>query len=124
MPSPAGRRVTVTSPRTNAALQRRRRPSQEIDDQTAVGDAYMRSLIRSQLRLALLVLGVLGVTIGALPATFALLPEVRSLDVAGVPLAWVVLGAVVYPVLVALGWFFVRHAEATEDDFADLVERE
>ena len=84
----------------------------------------MRSLIRSQLRLGLLVLAALGVVVGLLPLLFVVAPGVRNSEVVGVPLAWVVLGFLVYPVLVALGWFYVRHAERTERDFAEMVERE
>ncbi len=120
----APRRVTVVSPRTTAARTRRVAVTEEIDEQTGVGDAFMRSLIRSQLRLGLLVLAALGVVVGLLPMLFVVAPGVRNSEVVGVPLAWVVLGFLVYPVLVALGWFYVRHAEHTERDFAEMVERE
>ena len=117
------RRVTITSPHTTAARGRRRAATQEIDDQTGVGDAYMQSLMRSQLRLALIVLGVLGVVIGVLPLLFALVPQVRDTEIVGFPLPWIVLGALVYPIFVAMGWFYVRQAERTERDFSELVER-
>jgi hypothetical protein len=118
----APRRVTVVSPRTTAARQRRRPVTEEIDDQTGVGDAFMQSLIRSQLRLALLVLGVLFSLVGALPAVFALAPGVRGSEVAGIPLPWLILGLVIYPLLVALGWFYVRQAERTEAEFEELID--
>jgi len=119
----APRRVTVTSPRTTAARSRRVAATQEIDAQSAVGDAYMRSLIRSQLRLALVVLGVLGGLVGLLPLVFALLPSARDTDLLGIPLPWIVLGVLIYPALLALGWFYVRQAERTEQAFSDVVER-
>ena len=37
------------------------------------------------------------------------------------PLAWLLLGVVVYPWLVLLGWAYVRRAERNERDFAELV---
>lgn len=123
MPS-SGRRVTITSSRTAATRQRRRAVAQEIDDETGVGDAFMRSLIRSQLRLALLVIGALAVVVCALPLLFAYAPAIRAADVVGIPLRWLVLGFLIYPVLIALGAFFIRHAERTEREFAELVERE
>jgi hypothetical protein len=98
--------------------------TQEIDDQTGVGDAYMHSLMRSQLRLALLVIGVLGVVVGSLPVLFVYVPGARDAAVFGIPLPWLVLGFLVYPVLLALGWFYVRQAERTELEFSELVERE
>ena len=118
------RRVTVTSPRTGAPRPSRVAVAREIDAQSGVGDAYMASLIRSQLRLALLLLGVLALLVGGLPLLFAYLPGVRDTEVAGIPLPWLVLGALVYPVLWALGWFYIHQAERIEQDFSDLVERE
>jgi hypothetical protein len=118
------RRVTITSPRTVAPRRSRVEVAREIDAQTGVGDAFMNSLIRSQLRLAILLLGTLGVFVAGLPLLFAVVPSIRETQVAGIPLPWVVLGALVYPVLWALGWFYVHQAERIEHDFSDLVERQ
>lgn len=82
----------------------------------------MSSLIRSQLRLALTVVAALGATVGALPLVFELSPGVRRAHVLGVPLPWLLLGVVVYPVLVALAWVYVRFAERNEAAFHDLVD--
>ncbi len=38
------------------------------------------------------------------------------------PVAWLLLGVVVYPFLLLLGWRYVRSVERNEQDFADLVE--
>lgn len=120
---PTPRRVRVTSPRTSAPRPRRVTVAREIDAQTDVGEVYMRSLLKSQLRLALLVIAALAVLLGGLPALFVLAPDIRELQVHGLPLPWLLLGGLVYPVLVGLGWFYVRQAERTERDFTDLVDR-
>jgi hypothetical protein len=117
------RRVTITSPRTSAARKRRTPAAQEIDEQTALGEIYMRSLVRAQLRLAGVVLGVLAVALGGLPLLFAYVPAVRDASVGGIPLPWLVLGLLVYPILLGLGWFYVRQSERNERDFAELVDR-
>lgn len=114
-------RVRVTAPRTDVRRQLRR-PAQEIDDQTELGSVYVSSLLWAQLRLAGGVLAVLGVVVGALPLLFTLAPQVLGRSVLGMPLTWTLLGLVVYPALVALGWFYVRRAERHERSFADLVE--
>jgi hypothetical protein len=44
-------------------------------------------------------------------------------EVLGMPLAWGLLGFLVYPVLVAIGWWYVRAAERNERAFTDVVER-
>lgn len=93
----------------------------EIDAETELGEVFMRSLLREQLRLALGALLALALTVGLLPLVFALAPELAAVSVGPVPLAWVLLGVLVYPWLVLLGWLHVRRAEANERDFAQLV---
>jgi hypothetical protein len=116
------RRVRVTSPR--AGLPRRRSVASEIDAQSEVGEIYMRSLMRTQLRLALTVVGILAATVGALPMVFRLSPAVRRAHLLGVPLPWLLLGVVVYPVLIGLAMFYVGRAERNEEAFGDMVGRE
>jgi hypothetical protein len=115
-------RVRVTSPRSTAARPRRMSPSSEIDAQTRVGELYMRSLMRTQLRLAATVLLLLALTVGGLPLLFAFVPAVTDAHLLGVPLPWALLGFAVYPCLVGLGWLYVRQAERNEAAFAELVE--
>lgn len=82
----------------------------------------MGSLLREQLRLAVLILLALTTGVGSLPLLFHLAPDLAALRVLGVPLPWLLLGVAVYPFLVLLGWLYVRAAERNEHDFADLVE--
>jgi hypothetical protein len=112
-------RVRVTGPRTGRP--RRTSVASEIDAQTAVGEIYMRSLMRTQLRLALGVVAVLALTVGALPVLFQVFPGMRTARLAGIPLPWLLLGLVVYPFLVLLAWVYVRRAERNEQSFNDLV---
>ena len=81
----------------------------------------MGSLLREQLRLALGVLAVLGLTVGVLPLLFHLLPGLSAVHLLGLPLGWLLLGVLVYPWLLVLGWAYVRRAERNERDFAELV---
>ncbi|MBZ5739094.1 hypothetical protein [Nocardioides mangrovi] len=111
-------RVRVTGP-----PRRRRTPGgvADIDAGTRLGDVYMRSLLREQLRLAVGVLLVVALTIGLLPLAFHLVPELSDVRLLGIPLGFLLLGVVVYPVLVVLGWAYVRRAERNEADFAEIV---
>jgi hypothetical protein len=117
-------RVRVTSPRTTSG---RRHPppsaAHEIDAQSQVGEVYLRSLLRAQLRLAVVVVVLLAVLVGGLPLVFLLLPQVSEAHVLGMPLAWGLLGFLVYPTLVAIGWWYVRAAERNERAFTDVVQR-
>jgi putative solute:sodium symporter small subunit len=121
-PLPSEHRVRITSPRTGARPHVRRTTREEIDQSTAVGEVYIRSLMRAQLRSALRILLVLMITVGALPAAFAFIDGFAEIRLAGVPLPWLILGVGVYPGLLLLGWIYVRRAERTERAFARLVE--
>jgi hypothetical protein len=121
--TPVRRRVRVTSPHTGGTRQRRVTGASEIDAQTGIGEVYMSSLLRAQLRLAVLVLTAVTVLLGGLPLLFTAFPALARVHVAGMPLPWVLLAFAVYPFLLALGWFYVRTAERNEADFTDVVER-
>lgn len=116
-------RVRITSPRTAARRPRPLTGTEEIDAQSPVGEIYMRSLIRSQLRIAIAVLVAIGLGIGGIPLLFWFAPDAADDQVGGIPLPWLLLGGVVYPVLLVIGWLYVRQAERNEAQFADLVER-
>ena len=93
----------------------------EVQEQTEVGDARVRGLVRAQLGLALR-LG--GLVFGAL-AALAVITHVRGLadaTVAGLPLNWLFLGLLVYPVVYVVGRVFVRLAEQGERDFLGVVD--
>ncbi|MFI6595682.1 hypothetical protein ACIBHX_05495 [Nonomuraea sp. NPDC050536] len=117
------RRVAVTSPRTAAARRPRYPATREIDEQTHLGEVYMRSLLRTQFRLALFVCTVLACVVGGLPLLFLLIPHLRDVDLLGVPLPWAVLAGLIYPLFITGAWLYVRQAERNERHFADLVER-
>lgn len=115
-------RVRVTGPPRHTTSGRPASRLGDVHEQTALGDVYLRSLLREQLGLALAVLTALALTLGLLPLAFHLWPGLADLDVAGVPIAWLLLGVGVYPFLLLLGWRYVRSVERNEQDFADLVE--
>jgi len=113
------RRVVVTAP--PARRRRRTTITSEIDAQTQLGEVYVRSLVRAQLRLALVVCGVLGMTVGLLPVLFVVVPALGDVHLLGVTLPWVVLGVCCYPVLIALAAWYVRRAERNERAFVELL---
>ncbi|WP_293786344.1 hypothetical protein [uncultured Aeromicrobium sp.] len=118
------RRQRITNPLTTARAHVPRSVRQEIDESTGVGQVYVRSLVRSQLRAALTVCATLAFTVGTLPLVFAFLPVVTEASILGVPLPWIVIGVAVYPAVLLLGWLYVRYAERAESDFIALVESE
>jgi len=115
-------RVRVTGPsrrrRARTATPRRR----QIDQETRLGEIYLRSLLREQLRISALSLLALALGIGSLPLLFWLAPGLSEIRLLGFPLPWLLLGFGVYPFLVVVGWRYVRAAERNEEGFADLVD--
>lgn len=114
-------RVRVTRTRTGDSRPRRPSLHEEIGQQSPLGAAYLDSLVRAQLRLALTVVASLALVLGLLPALFALVPAVRGAQVAGMPLPWLVLGLLVYPAAVLSARQYTRAAERIEAQFADVV---
>lgn len=118
MSEPVGPRVRVTGP------PRRLHPAQrpvDLRTESALSEVYLDSLLAAQLRLAGRILLLLGLSVGSLPLVFVVIPGLAEVDVAGVPLPWLVLGVGVYPVLLLLGWRYVVRAERNERDFVDLT---
>lgn len=114
-------RVRVTGPPRRPVSVVRPTGSREIDAGTELGAVYMRSLLREQRRLALRVLAVLAVSVGVLPLLFHVWPGLAGVRFVDVPVSWLLLGVLVHPWLVFLGWRYVRRAEANERDFEELV---
>ena len=118
------RRETVTRPTPKAARGGPVGAGRDIDEQTTLGETYMTSLLRTQLRLGLSVLALVIIPLAMLPAVWALAPGIAGLTVGPVPLPWLVLGVGVYPLLVLAGWRYVRQAERNEAEFERIVTRQ
>lgn len=107
----AGARVAADRTRTDLA------------EQTPVGEALVRGLVRAQLALAVRLSLVVITGLGALPLLFAVAPAVGEAKVLGLSLPWLLLGVVSFPFLVTVGWAYVRWAERNEQDFTAVIRR-
>ncbi|MBY4380811.1 hypothetical protein HQO24_05175 [Rhodococcus fascians] len=118
MSQPHRERV-VLSQRRGARLVRTR---VEVQEQTEVGDALVRSLVRAQLllslRLAVMTLSILFV----IPLLGMLLTRFTDVAPFGTGLPWLLLGVAIYPLLFGVGRAYVRRAERNEAEFVGLVE--
>jgi len=94
----------------------------DVQSDTVYGRLLVRSLTRAQLGLSLMCLAAAVAVIGSFPVIMALLPSARRVRVDGLPLTLVVLGAGIFPVLLAVGWFYNRQASQLEARFIDLVD--
>ncbi|MEV4535554.1 hypothetical protein AB0J82_17170 [Asanoa sp. NPDC049518] len=118
-----GRRTRVVLADVHHRTHDHDRTRTELAEQTQVGEALVRGLVRAQLALALRLALVVGIGLGGLPLLFAVAPEVSSAHLAGVDLPWLLLGVIAYPFLVVVGWAYVRLAERNEQDFVAVVRR-
>lgn len=126
-PQPAGEpsRVRVTAPRAGTAASARSSAHAGVEAPTSdIRGVYVRSLIRSQLRLGL----VMAVGFAAATALFVLAiafaPVLDETFVAGVPLSWLLLGLGVYPLAITVGALYVRAAARNEARYRSLTEDE
>jgi uncharacterized protein DUF485 len=105
----------------------RRRPADparaDLAEQTPVGEALVKGLVRAQLALALRLSLVVVTGLGALPLLFAVAPDVAQVKIVGVHLPWLLLGALSFPFLFGVGWAYVRWAERNEQDFTAVIRR-
>lgn len=121
--TPPPERVRVTRTRRTADSEQPRTVRDEIAGESRLGATYVSSLVRAQLQLTLGVLALGLMTLGALPLIFALVPDMRSLSVLGIPVAWPLLGVVVYPAVVLIARWYTRSGERLEAEFNELVSR-
>ena len=97
--------------------------TREIDEQSNLGEVYMSGLMSAQLRLAAMVLGFGAVGLGGLPLLFLLVPATRSLEIGRIPLPWLILAVVVYPVALVVARYYVRASERIEAEFSAVIAR-
>lgn len=94
----------------------------EVQEQTEVGDAMIRGLMRTQLALALRTAAVVVLLLGLVPLLWFFAPALGSAKILGVGAPWWILGLAAYPLLLAAGYLFVRSATRNEQEFTELVE--
>ncbi|WP_427004153.1 hypothetical protein [Pseudarthrobacter sp. H2] len=125
-------RVRVTAPRAkvqrvsaqgSAALPAARSAadSREAAEESDAGQVFVRSLIRSQLRLGLVVAGGFLLILLGFRLMLGLVPGLAASKIAGLPFDWVLLGAGIYPVIGLGAWLYVRTAARNEARYRELA---
>ncbi|RJQ90000.1 DUF485 domain-containing protein [Amycolatopsis panacis] len=111
------KRVAVTSPQTRLARSRRQARGRWRMPRLAASEAERAaSLYRTQRRRGIPALVAMFVLVLGLPVVFAVAPELDSVRVWGIPLSWLMIALLPYPVMAGLAWWQLRRAEKTEDD--------
>lgn len=117
LPPPAANRVRVSAP-AGSMLNIPRKINPDAAD-----TFYVRSLIRSQFRLAISVaLGFLLLLVG-LAVIGATWPQIQEIRLATIPLPWWLLGVGVYPMILLSAFLFNRAAARNEEQYRSIVEQ-
>jgi uncharacterized membrane protein (DUF485 family) len=90
--------------------------SQFSQDRSALhSEAFLRTLMRRQLRLSVACALTFLTALLGLPLLNYFLPELMASRVAGFPLTWLLLGVLFFPFVWAIAWIFIRRSIALED---------
>nr|WP_204318899.1 DUF485 domain-containing protein [Microbacterium sp. B35-04] len=116
----------MTAPRAGSPAASPRPVSRNAADAPTsdIAGVYVRSLIRSQLRLGV----VFAVGFAAATALFVLaiafVPAFDTTFVLGVPVSWLLLGVGVYPLAITVAALYLRAASRNEARYRSLTEDE
>lgn len=115
LPAPTGARVRVSAPAGGTP----RLPRSSSHD--PVDTFYVRSLIRSQLRLAASVaLGFLLLLVGLAIMVFTW-PQINDIRFLTIPLPWWLLGLGVYPLILLCAFLFNHAAARNEAKYRSII---
>lgn len=95
--------------------------TREAAEESDAGQVFVRSLIRSQLRLGVVVAAGFLLILVAFPLMLGLVPGLAESTIVGLPFDWVLLGAGIYPVIGLSAWLYIRTAARNESRYRDLV---
>lgn len=115
-------RVRVTAPQSAGRRPAGLLPGRDAAVDSDVGRLYVRSLIHSQLRLAIVVAAGFLLVLAACGLIVALVPDLAVLRLLGIPLNWLLLGAGLYPVIGLAAWLYNRSAARNEARYRELVD--
>lgn len=109
------RRVAVTSPQTRVALAGRRGGAPAAPPHLAPADAERaRRIHRRQLRYALTVLALLWALLLGLPVVLAGAPVLDTVRLAGIPVSWLAVAVLPFPLMALLAGWQLLTAERVE----------
>ncbi len=98
------------------------RPLDEVEQLTDAGEEMVNKLVRTQLTLAVTLMVFTAMVLGAIPLAFLLVPSLGTTSVFGLRLPWLLLGLAVYPLFIAVAWFYNHSADRNEQKFTEMVE--
>ena len=79
-------------------------------------EAFLRRLMRGQLRLSIACAAAFLVALLGLPLVNYFFPELMARRIFGFTLSWFILGVLFFPLVWAIAWFFIRRSIALEQE--------
>lgn len=95
----------------------------ELEEQTSYGEELVSQFVRTQLRTSIRSWILTVLPLVCLPALFFWVPDLAEVAVAGVPLPWLLIGVVPFPLLFGAAYWYNSVAERHERDFVAMVEK-
>ena len=121
-------RVRVTAPRTGgpaaSARPEARAPGGAGAPTSDIQGVYVRSLIRSQLRIGLVFAAGFAIATALFALALAFTPALDETFVAGVPVSWLLLAVGVYPLALTVAALYVRAASRNESRYRSLSQQD
>jgi hypothetical protein len=108
--------VAVTSPQTRIALAGRHGPPARAPRLAAAELERAEAIRRRQLRRAVTALLAGAAFLVGLPLLLDLVPALDDVRLLDVPVSWLAVAVLPWPVLGGLAWWQLRRAEAAEDE--------
>jgi hypothetical protein len=115
-------RQVVRAPARSSTVAGRSPAAGDLYEQDNYARTLLGSLIRAQLGATVTVLVPAAALLLLYPLLAVLFPGLGRVQVAGVPLTFVVLGGGIYPPLVLLGFWYRYRATHVEQRFVELLE--
>ncbi|WIX79084.1 hypothetical protein QRX50_48510 [Amycolatopsis carbonis] len=111
------RRVAVMSPQTRLARSRRQARGRWRMPRLRASDAERAAVLyRTQRKRGIPALVAMFALVLGLPVVFAVAPGLDAVRVWGIPLSWLMIALLPYPVMAGLARWQLRRAEKAEDD--------
>jgi len=120
MPLPRRR---ITGPPRRGQAPGIRRPTDAATPSRDAGAIYLRSLIRAQLRLAVVCFVGFALTMASAAVMIATVPTLHESYVFGVPWSWVLQAYGMYPLILAFAVIYARGAGRNEQRYHSLEGR-
>ncbi|HUR57491.1 MAG TPA: DUF485 domain-containing protein [Opitutaceae bacterium] len=98
-------------------------PSPGTDD-TIHSEAFLRTLMRRQLRLSVACAATFLIALLGMPLLNYFAPALMATRIAGFTLSWLVLGVLFFPFVWIISWTFIKRSIALEEDEVTQVNRD